>query len=70
MNELLGITPAFPDKVNPGMSKKLFIATMLAQGAMSVWIKQGWPAEEKNFINSCYRLAEELLKQENNGIDD
>ncbi len=69
MNELLGITQAFPDKVNPGMSKKLFIATMIAQGAVEHWVKNPNVGKEY-FIKGCYDIAEELLKQENNGTND
>ena len=48
------------------MPIRLFIATMIAQGAVDRWLKEKPDSTDKRaFIQGCYQLADELIKQRN-----
>ncbi len=69
-DEILGITPAFPNNektISMGVSKRLFIATMIAQGSSSGQWRSIFKIRtlREAYISYCYEIADELLKQEN-----
>lgn len=73
MNEKLGQQPAFATSAfgdgegvyDPGMSTRLYIATMAMQGMLSNPNRELRYDNVENFIKNCYEYADELLKQEN-----
>lgn len=53
------------------MSARLFVATMIAQGAVDRWLKEKPDSSDKRaFIEGCYQLADELIKQDRDGTKD
>jgi len=67
MNKL-GQEPVFPttDKTNyHGMSKRLYIAAAIAQGLCGISNYGVNTNKAPEFAKVCYKLTDELLKQEN-----
>ena len=63
-NDKLGQEPAFPRQGVSGMSQRLYIATEIAQGLCG---NSNYGVNTNNsseFAKICYKLTDELLKQE------
>lgn len=64
--EKLGQEQAFADEYNTGMSKRFYAACAAIQGIMAN--VRAEPTEDSHFKNmaeDAYRIADELLRQEN-----
>lgn len=56
----------------PTISQRLHLASMIAQGTVSDWIEKydSRGVSLPEFVSGCFKIADELIKQDRDGAKD